>query len=67
MIKQAKKSYRTNSQRGQPLLPFTGVGEAHKGQVVTGEGSVGGGRHGFLKVVGKEKKKSLSIQVSQSV
>lgn len=30
-------------------LPFTGVCETHKGQVVAREGSVGGRRHGLLK------------------
>lgn len=41
-----------SQRRQQQLLPFTGVGEAHEGQVVAGEGGVGGGRHGLLEEAG---------------
>lgn len=40
-------------------LPFTGVCETHKGEVVAREGSVGGRRHGLLKK--DERKHFLNI------
>ena len=54
--------WRTYRVSVQCHLPFTGVGEAHEGQVVTRERRVGGRGHGLL----EEKPQHLGLAVTES-